>query len=124
MNLNIYDVPETEKDDNHVYLVNETTYPDSLINSDKKEILDEFFKKAIGGAVKNVQGTLLSEKNMELNEFPGREVRIDYRNGLAVIKMRLYLVKNIVYMMETITDTKKQSNSSVDKFLNSFQLNL
>jgi len=122
LNLNFYEVPETEKDDNHVYLFNETTYPDSLISSDKKEILEEFFKNSIAGSVSNVHGTLLSEKNIEINGYPGREVRIDYQNGLAIIKMREYLVKNIVYMLETITETKKEANSSVDKFLNSFQL--
>jgi len=124
LNLNIYEVPETEKDDNYAYLFDETSYPDSLINSNKKDILDVFFKNAIAGAVKNVNGRLLSETNIEINNYPGREVRIDFRDGQAVIKTRIYLVKNIVYMTEVISDTKNQSNSSADKFLNSFELKI
>ena len=122
LNLNIYEVPKNESDDNYVYMTNETTYPDSLINSDKKEILDDFFKKSIAGLLNNVQGKLLSEKVIERGKYPGREIRVDFQNGLAVIKMRMYLVKNTMFMIQTITDTQKQYNKSVDKFMNSFQL--
>ena len=124
LNLNIYEVPETEKDDNHLYLFNETAYPDSLVNSDKTDVLDEFFKKAVAGAVKNVNGKLLSEKNIAINHYPGREVRIDFQDGQAVIKMRVYLVKNIMIMLEVISDAKNESNPSSDKFLNSFELKI
>ena len=93
----------------------------SLIRT-KKEILDDFFKKSIAGSLNNVQGKLLSEKVIELGKYPGREIRVDFQNGLGVIKMRIYLVKNTMFMIQTITDTQKQYNKSVDKFMNSFQL--
>jgi hypothetical protein len=122
LNLNIYEVSENDTDDNLVYMVNETAYPETVINSDKKDLLDNFFRKSIDGAVNNVHGKLLSEKIMELNKFPGREIRIDFQNGLAVIKMRMFLIKNRMFMIETITDTKKDFNKSINKFMDSFQL--
>jgi len=122
LNLNIYEVPETETEDNLAYIVNKTEYPDSIVNSDKKDILVGFFRNSIDGAVKNVQGKLLSETKIELSGYPGREIRIDFQNGLAVIKMRLYLVKNKMFLLETISETKKGFNKSIDKFMNSFEL--
>jgi hypothetical protein len=122
LHLNVYEVPETESDDNHAYMTSETSYPDSSIDSDNTKLLGNIFANAIAGAVKNVSGKLLSEKVIALGKYPGREVRIDFQNGLAVIKMRMYLVKHTTFMIETITDTEKQNNKSIDKFMDSFQL--
>lgn len=124
LNLNIYEVPanEQEKEDNFVYLLNETEYPDSVINSNKKDKLDKFFRQAIDGAVNNVHGKLLSEKMIAINQFPGREIRVDFQNGKDVIKMRMYLVRNRMFMVETVTDTKKDFNKSINKFMDSFTL--
>ena len=122
LDLNVYEVPEGTKDDNFVYLLAESEYPDSLVNSDKKDFLDNFFRKAADGAVKNVQGRLLTENACTLGKFPGREIRIDFQNGKAIIKARMYLVKNILVMLETITDPKLEENKSVEKFMNSIQL--
>jgi hypothetical protein len=122
LHLNIYEVPESESDDNHAYLTNETSYPDSSINSDNTKLVSTIFANAIAGAVKNVSGKLLSEKVIAFGKYPGREVRIDFQNGVAVIKMRIYLVRNSTIMIETITDTDKQYNKSIDKFMDSFRL--
>ncbi len=122
LDITMYDASGDEKEDNLIYGLFTTVYPDSIMNSDKKEILQKFFRGAIDGAVKNVQGKLLSEEEISLNDFPGREIRVDYREGLAVIKMRCYLVHNILYMIQTITLTEKEKNPSALFFLNSFKL--
>lgn len=97
-------------------------HPDSLINSDKKEILADVFKNAVNGAVETAHGKLLNEMIIEFKGYPGREIRIDFQNGTAVITMRLYLIKNKMYMLETITVTDKDFNTSIKKFMNSFDL--
>lgn len=122
LDITMYDASGDEKEDNLIYGLFTTTYPDSIMNSDKKEILPKFFRGAIDGAVKNVQGKLLSEEEISLNDFPGREIRVDYRDGFAVIKMRCYLVHNVLYMIQTITLTEKEKNTSASYFLNSFKL--
>lgn len=122
MNIFMYDASKDKKDNNLVYMVNSTEYPDTLINSNKTEELDNFFRNSIDGAVNSVHGEILSERVITLNEFPGREARIDFQNGKAVITMRLYLVKNQLYIIQTITETKKDFNLSIKKFFDSFEL--
>lgn len=122
MNIYSYEVPDSINDDNLLYNLMETEYPDSLINSDKKDILVKFFRDAIDGAVSSIHGKLLSETIIHYEDYPGREIRIDFKDGLAVIKMHFYLVKNKLYMLQTITFTKNDNNESINKFMNSFKL--
>ena len=116
MNIVMYDA---SKDDeaNLVYMINYTDYPDTLINSDKKETLESFFRNSTDGAVKNVHGKLLSEKIISVGDYPGREIRIDFQNGKAVITSRVYLVKNRMIMLEVITGTKNDFNKRINQFL-------
>ncbi|MFN6946338.1 MAG: hypothetical protein ACK4ND_15425 [Cytophagaceae bacterium] len=122
MNIFIHDASKDGKDDNLIYMVNYTEYPDTLIHSDKTEILSDFFRNSIDGAVRNVHGKLLSEKVIQIGEYPGREIKIDFRDGMAVIRMRIYLVKNQMYLLQTITETKKDFNKSITRFMDSFEL--
>jgi len=121
MDMFMYDA-SNGGDDNVLYGLVTSVYPDSLVNSDKTEILSTFFRNSIDGAVKNVQGKLLTEKTIEINGFPGREIKVDYQNGLAIIKMRMYLVHNKMIFLQTITETAKDDNASALKFHNSFKL--
>jgi hypothetical protein len=109
-------------DDNLVYGVILTKYPDSLINSGKEPLIKGIFRGAIDGAVKNTEGKLLSEKEIELEGHPGREVRIDYKSGVAIIKMRMYLVKSTMYVQQVIMELKKENNKTEQRFLNAFKL--
>ncbi|HKC68833.1 MAG TPA: hypothetical protein VKG26_11430 [Bacteroidia bacterium] len=121
MNMFLYDASKA-KDDNLVYLASYTEYPKDAVDSDNKEVQKKMLRSGIDGAVNNVQGKLLSEKIITLDGFEGIEARIDFKNGMAIIKMRMYLVHNKMYILETITETSKESNKSVSKFLDSFKL--
>jgi hypothetical protein len=120
LNIHMYVVPEDVKDDNKLYGLIETEYPFDKINSDMKDKLDNIFRNSVDGAVKNVQGKLLTESIVQLNGFPGREVRIGVKSG--IIKMRSYLVKNRMYVIETVAETANDANKSSDRFMNSFKL--
>jgi len=122
MKIFMYDASKTGTDDNLIYGLIHTEYPDSIMSSDKTSQLPVFFRNAIEGTLKNVAGKLLSETTIELQGFPGREIKIDFGNGMAIMKIRYYLVKNKLYMIQTITETGKFSNKSVDRFLDSFKL--
>jgi hypothetical protein len=122
MNNYMYEVPETAADDNLTYGATELLYPDSLINSDRTEILDKFFRGSVDGAVGSVHGKLLTETIIQLDGYPGREFRVEVKDGMAVITMRAYLVKNRMYMLQVITDTKRDFNKSIGRFLDSFTL--
>ncbi|MEO8762314.1 MAG: hypothetical protein ABI388_12180 [Bacteroidia bacterium] len=122
LNLFIYDASAVKTESNLVYLVNCTLYPDSLIDSDDTDKLGTVYRQAIDGAVANVKGKLLSEKVITIEGFLAREVRVDFQNGTAILKMRLCLVHNKLFVLETITETKKELNKSIDRFMNSFKL--
>jgi hypothetical protein len=122
--ITMYDASQAKNDDNLVYGLFTSVYPDSAINSNNKIMLPGFYRGAIDGAVKNVKGTLLSENTISINDYEGREFRVNYSEGLAVIKMRCFLVKNVMYMLQTICLTEKENNASSQKFFDSFKLKL
>jgi hypothetical protein len=124
LNIKSYEVTEkSPADDNLMYLINCTVFPDSIVNSNNTARHDGFFRGTIDGAVKKIGGKLISEKKISLQgDYPGREVQIDFNEGNAIIYMRLYLVNNKLFMLETITETAKAPNTSITRFLNSFQL--
>ena len=122
MDIFMHDASENEKDENLVYGFMYTEYPDSLINSGKTELLTNFFRNAIDGSLGNVKGKLLSETIIEIDKFPGREIKIEFMEGLYIMKMRFYLVRNKMYIIQTITDIKKTDNKSAERFMGSFGL--
>jgi len=122
LNVFLYDASLRGNDDNLVYMVNYIEYPEDEIHSDNTEILTDLFRNSVEGAVINVNGELLSEKEIQLGQYPGRELRIDYKNGMAIIRMRMYLVENKMYMIQTITETNKEANNSITRFMDSFEL--
>lgn len=123
LDITMYDASKLSKnDDNLAYMSMSTEYPEFLISSDNKEGLNKIFRGGIDGAVKRVDGRLLSEKVIQIDGFPGREVRADVKDGLALIKMRFYLVKNKIYMVQVITKTENEGNKSFNRFFNSFKL--
>ena len=120
--LNTFMCEPAAGDDNLSYGVMLTKYPDSLINTSKPGFTDILFRGAIDGAVKNCGGKLLSEKEIQLNGYSGREVRIDYQDGLAVIKMRMYLVGSTIYIQQVIIKPAKENNKNQQRFFDSFKL--
>ncbi|WP_196889905.1 hypothetical protein [Aureivirga sp. CE67] len=123
LEMNYSMVQETDLNaDNMVYMVNYTVYPSDKISSDNKEMIDGFLRGAVDGAVRNVGGKLLTEKELSYKGYPGREITIDFQNGTAVIRMRVYLVNNVNYILQTISKAGKADNPNANKFMNSFEL--
>jgi hypothetical protein len=118
----IYEVPDDQKDDNLVYILSETEYPDSVMNSTMTDKLDKFFENSAKGAVGNVHGRLISLVKTQIDGFPGREIRADIADSAYIISMRCYLVKNKLYLLEAITAIKNDYNKSISKFIGSFHL--
>ncbi len=110
------------EDGQFLYAAMTSVYPDSLINSDKTELHEKFFRGSIDGAVNNVQGKILSEKIISLKGYPGRQIAVDYGSGTAVINMTMYLVHNEVIFLQTITNPEELENAASAKFYASFKL--
>jgi hypothetical protein len=65
---------------------------------------------------------MLSKKVVELKGYSGREIMIGFEDNTIIANMRLFLVKNKMYMVETMTESKNKSNQSISRFMNSFDL--
>lgn len=114
--------PTKETKDAYLYGAMTSVYPDSLISSDKVEILSTFFRSSIDGTLKDINGKLLAEKVINYKQYPGREIKVDYGNGQAIVYMRLYLVKNVATILQVITPTITTDSTSRLRFFNSFRL--
>ena len=110
------------EDGNFLFGAISSKYPESMIHSDKKDIIDQFFDGSVEGVVSNVKGKLISDNKTELHGFPGRDIKVDFQDGLAVIRCRIYLVRNELIMIQSITTPDKQDNDGVRKFHDSFKL--
>lgn len=124
VNIYAYSANANAGDDNLAYIFTETEYPDSTINSDKKDKLDEFFKNSVEGVVNKFHGKLLSQAITTIDGFPGRQLKIHLEQQSSVINILFYLVKNRMYMLETVTAKDRDSNTSIKKFMNSFEIKL
>jgi len=123
MKIFMYEVGKY-KDDNAVYGIIYSDYPDSLINSEfKDEIIDEFFENAIKGTVTNIKGTIVSQNKITYNNtYPGRSAKISFMDGQGIMNMQVFLVRNRAYILEVGCETKNDNNVSSEKFFKSFAL--
>src|SRR5664279_2997084 len=115
---------QAEKDSTIAYELLKTEYPSTeteLINP-TKDIAESIFKGTVSSSIEQVNGKLISEKNINIDDYYGQEVKISFSNDTKLIKMRCYLVKAKVYIIETVTSADKEINSSVTTFFASFKV--
>ena len=116
--------PEIGSDNNLSYAASFMAYPLNLINSRliSKEQVDQFLRYTIDGMARSIGAKLVAEKDIAYGLFPGKEVSMDYQNGMADIKCRVYLVDNVLYTLKVTSPSKSDVNKSREYFLNSFKL--
>jgi len=111
-------------DDNIFYMISFTDYPADKVNADvmDRTALDEYYKGAVQGSVNNMNGKLLDEKTIDLFGHEGREIKIDYLEGQAIMRMQILLVKNRMYALQTVALADNDDNNDQKRFFNSFEL--
>ncbi len=116
--------PPEGTDDNLMYMLSYTDYPIDHVNSDSTSLLEKLFDSFREGSINAVNGKLLIETIIDYKDYPGREeiVNFKYKNGLAITKIRYYIIKNRLYTLQVITLSAKNFNASIDKFMDSFKL--
>jgi hypothetical protein len=98
-------------------------YPGSAVNVDPQAVL----KGARDGAAKNVNGTVVTEKPIELAGYPGLEIVVETPAsakvpGGAMYRARLYLVGNRLYQVIYVALKKDDHPDEYQKLFDSFQL--
>jgi len=83
---------------------------------------DLLLTMARDAAVKQVDGKLLKDEPVKLNQrIPGREFQIDVGLG-SILRMRVFLVQNRVYQIVAAGPKDYATGKDADKFLDSFTL--
>jgi hypothetical protein len=106
--------------DNAVYSIIRSDYPeDSFTDADEARYL-EILDGAVEGARSNLNGTMVFDRSVTFNGFPGRYIKIEIPG--AYVYMNAILVNNTMFIAQVICETEKDNNSSIQKFLNSFDI--
>lgn len=93
-------------------------YPDSFVTAtDPKVLLDG----SRDGAVRNIQGTLLSETIIDMNGRPGRELRIEGPQKI-ILKSRIYLVGKRLYQIMAVSQPDHSFDKKIDEVFSSFKI--
>ena len=93
-------------------------YPDSYVNTTGPAVI---LDGARDGAVRNIQGQLLSETLIELQGNPGRELKIEGPRKL-IIRSRMYLVKNRLFQIMAISKPDHSFDKKIKDVFDSFRI--
>jgi hypothetical protein len=114
--------PVSKDPDNIYYSISFVDYPENSIHSDSMAFLENFFHYTIDASVQSVHGELRYVDVLKINGFPGRLYRVDYKEGSATIKTRIYMVGNRFYQVQVVMQREKSMNKAQDTFFDSFEL--
>ncbi|MEY3501487.1 MAG: hypothetical protein RL308_3160 [Bacteroidota bacterium] len=98
------------------YLFGYADYP--LQESDS---INDFFNSRITGSVDNVHGKLLNQEIIKYKNYPGRKIRVIWKNGELVNNVIFYLINNRLYYLQVTSTISNDFNNDIYKFLNSFK---
>ena len=102
------------------YAVIYADYPSSVGTADPQQMLDG----GTEGLVKAAKGKLTTEKKITVAGYPGRDLLIaSTTNGAEyTFRMRAILVKNRMYVLETVAVKATDNLQKADAFMSSFAL--
>lgn len=115
-------------DENFIYMSSFTRYPESFFENglDTFEAQNEVLTGCVNGAVRNTKGTLVKDKKIIFNGYPGRNIQIEIKYpGVAspyTIEMKVVLVGYDLYLTQIICEKPNVGNVNAKKFFESFEL--
>lgn len=98
------------------FLVSYTDFKEDITQIPPSEVLDS----AIGGMVSGGR-KLLSQKDITLDTYSGREIKVLDEKAKVTMTGRVFIVKQRMYML-LVAGGKEPQVSDMSKFFNSFQL--
>ncbi|MFT4523631.1 MAG: hypothetical protein ACI8ZN_002586 [Bacteroidia bacterium] len=107
-------------DDNLLYMVNYTAYPAGFVNDGSEEFLDGFYEGAMNGAISKVDGEVISKKKIKQHGYEGRDVKFKIKDGGNISKIRMFLIKNRMYMLQTMSEASEDGYETQKRFFDSF----
>jgi hypothetical protein len=107
--------------DEFAYFVAYGDFPPTFVQgADTDAMLDG----AREGALADVRGTLVSERRISVQGFPGRELWIEASAGnqKGLAQARMILVGNRFYQVLVVGPKERFAESQAERFLNTFQV--
>lgn len=99
------------------YMIMYSDYPEIVTRAKPDDLLDG----GRNGALSNTKGKLVSEQNMSLDGFPGREIVIEVP-GKGIMKLRAFLVRQRLFQVLAVGTKEKIEHEDTVKYLTSFRL--
>lgn len=107
---------------NLLYIVMETKYPTQVANQNDLNALNAFYKKSIDGSINSVNGVLISIEDIYIQDKLGKEFRVSFSEGKALMVYRVLYFDNSMYMIGVITSPNKDNNIEMNKYFESFRI--
>jgi len=109
----------TLEKENAIYMVVYSDYPAEVVAQSSPTVM---LDGARDGAVSNVQGTLLNEEEITINDYPGRALKVRASDGQATVHSRVYLVDNRLYQVMVVIPGSADLPTEAEDFLDSFKV--
>ncbi|WP_347925850.1 hypothetical protein [Pontimicrobium sp. SW4] len=120
IDMHMFMYQPTDNDDNIIYSVIKSDYPKEQFTDADDEYNNDVLDGAVNGAVTNVNGQLIFDNKINLNNYPGRNVKIEI--DTAFIYINTYLVENIMYITQVICLKNNDENKDIKRFMESFDI--
>ena len=86
------------------------------------EQIDDLLTTARDGSLKNIQGTLVTEKKIVVSGYPGIEFEASARGNSHVVSRIVAAGKHVYMLISVAVDTQTEEPKTISRFLNSFKL--
>ena len=116
----LYKGPEENPDP--VYIINYTPYPPQTLDKDSIEFMEMFFQTSLEGIMESLEGKLIYAADISNVYTPQKLYKIHYNNGLASVKGKMIVEKDIFYSIQVFSSFQKSQEPEIDKFLESFRI--
>jgi hypothetical protein len=101
-----------------IYGANYCDFPAEIRKAPIKKVYDS----SRDGAVANLEGKLVGEKEITLGKYPGREIQIEVAGGKQLFRARVFLVEQRLFQVVVMGTKEAAISKEADKFLDSFKL--
>jgi hypothetical protein len=101
------------------YVVGYLDFPQNIPLNSRNQ--NQYLTAVATGFAQGSGGRLVSQRNIRLRNLPGKEIRLQFEQGV-IGRGRLFLDNKRLYVALVITDKEKSLTKSIQGFFNSFQV--
>ncbi len=109
------------EDSNYLYLISYIDYAEGTFHQDSTEMINSLLDVSVETQVKTLSGDLVYQSEAPFGLHPGVVFRVSYNNNKAVVKGKMILIRDRLYILQVYTLSERSLNPDMDKFLDSFK---